>query len=89
MPESRNILLVGCGKMGGAMLRGWLARGIDSADVRVVEPSMLPRKRCAASFQCRSYPPPLTSIPVSRPTSWYLPLSRRGWTISSPPMPGV
>ena len=38
MPDSRNILLVGCGKMGGAMLRGWLARGIDSADIRVVEP---------------------------------------------------
>ncbi|MGB0631844.1 MAG: pyrroline-5-carboxylate reductase [Alphaproteobacteria bacterium] len=38
MPNSQNILLVGCGKMGGAMLRGWLARGIDAAGVRVVEP---------------------------------------------------
>ena len=38
MSESQNILLVGCGKMGGAMLRGWLAKGIDAAGVRVVEP---------------------------------------------------
>lgn len=33
-----KILLVGCGKMGGAMLRGWLARGVAQADVVVVEP---------------------------------------------------
>lgn len=38
MSDSR-ILLVGCGKMGGAMLRGWLGRGLARADVRVVEPS--------------------------------------------------
>jgi pyrroline-5-carboxylate reductase len=34
-----KILLVGCGKMGSAMLAGWLERGIASADVMVVEPS--------------------------------------------------
>lgn len=38
MSASRNILLVGCGKMGGAMLRGWLARGVAASDVCVVEP---------------------------------------------------
>lgn len=38
MSESQNILLVGCGKMGGAMLRGWLARGVAADDVCVVEP---------------------------------------------------
>lgn len=38
MSNSQNILLVGCGKMGGAMLRGWLVRGINAANVRVVEP---------------------------------------------------
>jgi pyrroline-5-carboxylate reductase len=32
------LLLIGCGKMGGAMLRGWLQRGIRAADVTVVEP---------------------------------------------------
>ena len=33
-----GILLVGCGKMGGAMLRGWLDRGVDAASVTVIEP---------------------------------------------------
>jgi pyrroline-5-carboxylate reductase len=32
------LLLIGCGKMGGAMLRGWLRRGVRAADVAVVEP---------------------------------------------------
>ena len=30
-----DLLLVGCGKMGGAMLEGWLARGLSAADVIV------------------------------------------------------
>lgn len=33
-----RLLLVGCGKMGGAMLQGWLARGVAPGDVVVVEP---------------------------------------------------
>ncbi|MDP3243252.1 MAG: NAD(P)-binding domain-containing protein, partial [Reyranella sp.] len=33
-----KLLLVGCGKMGGAMLDGWLARGLAAADVVVAEP---------------------------------------------------
>jgi pyrroline-5-carboxylate reductase len=32
------LLLVGCGKMGGAMLQGWLERGIADQGVSVVEP---------------------------------------------------
>ncbi|KIL97358.1 Pyrroline-5-carboxylate reductase [Paramagnetospirillum magnetotacticum MS-1] len=34
-----KILLVGCGKMGSAMLAGWLERGTSPGDVVVVEPS--------------------------------------------------
>lgn len=34
----RPLLLVGCGKMGGAMLEGWLSSGIAAAGVFVVEP---------------------------------------------------
>ena len=37
------LLLVGCGKMGGALLRGWLARGIPGKQVFVVDPA--PRGR--------------------------------------------
>jgi pyrroline-5-carboxylate reductase len=32
------LVLVGCGKMGGALLRGWLARGLAATDAFVVEP---------------------------------------------------
>ncbi len=32
------VLLVGCGKMGGALLAGWLARGMAAAEITVVEP---------------------------------------------------
>ena len=34
-----KLLLVGCGKMGGAMLEGWLARGVAASDVIVAEPA--------------------------------------------------
>ncbi len=32
-----RLLLVGCGKMGGAMLEGWLARGLNSDNVYIIE----------------------------------------------------
>ena len=32
------LLLAGCGKMGGALLAGWLDRGMRPADIVVVEP---------------------------------------------------
>ncbi|HEY5597843.1 MAG TPA: pyrroline-5-carboxylate reductase [Kiloniellales bacterium] len=32
------LLLIGCGKMGGALVSGWLARGVAPATVTVVEP---------------------------------------------------
>ena len=41
-----KLLLVGCGKMGGAMLEGWLAQGVPPADIVVAEPAeaLRPRK---------------------------------------------
>jgi pyrroline-5-carboxylate reductase len=33
-----SIVLAGAGKMGGAMLSGWLARGLDASKVAVIEP---------------------------------------------------
>lgn len=35
---AKTIVLVGAGKMGAAMLQGWLARGLDPLNVTVVEP---------------------------------------------------
>ncbi|MGI9394153.1 MAG: pyrroline-5-carboxylate reductase [Boseongicola sp.] len=34
----RGLVLLGCGKMGGAMLEGWLAGGLDPASVHVIDP---------------------------------------------------
>jgi pyrroline-5-carboxylate reductase len=34
-----TVLLVGAGKMGGALLEGWLARGLDPAHIAVLDPS--------------------------------------------------
>lgn len=34
-----KILLVGCGKMGGALLEGWLAVGYSPDDILIVDPS--------------------------------------------------
>ncbi len=36
---ANGLLLVGCGKMGGAMLAGWLDQGTDPASVVIVEPT--------------------------------------------------
>src|SRR5262245_25740968 len=36
------LLLVGAGKMGGALLSGWLARGLDPAHVIVMDPAPPP-----------------------------------------------
>jgi pyrroline-5-carboxylate reductase len=36
------LLLVGAGKMGGAMLEGWVARGLDAARIRVQDPAPPP-----------------------------------------------
>ncbi|OWU84268.1 pyrroline-5-carboxylate reductase [Oceanicola sp. 22II-s10i] len=36
--ERRGLVLLGCGKMGGAMLAGWLDRGLSPASVHVIDP---------------------------------------------------
>ena len=36
------LLLIGAGKMGGALIEGWLARGLDPANVWVQDPAPLP-----------------------------------------------
>lgn len=35
----RGLVLLGCGKMGSAMLAGWLAKGLPAASVWVIDPS--------------------------------------------------
>lgn len=36
--NARGLVLLGCGKMGSAMLAGWLKRGVDPASVWVLDP---------------------------------------------------
>ncbi|MGB7699604.1 MAG: pyrroline-5-carboxylate reductase [Methylovirgula sp.] len=45
-----SLLLVGAGKMGGALLQAWLDRGFDAARIHVLEPQPAPRiaALCAA-----------------------------------------
>ncbi len=38
MEELQSLLLVGCGKMGSALLSGWVSRGLSSDRVTIVEP---------------------------------------------------
>jgi pyrroline-5-carboxylate reductase len=38
-----SLVLLGCGKMGGAMLDGWLAGGLAPSSVTVIEPNPTPR----------------------------------------------
>jgi pyrroline-5-carboxylate reductase len=38
----RGLVLLGCGKMGSAMLEGWLAAGLPASSAHVVEPSPTP-----------------------------------------------
>ena len=36
--RNKDILLLGCGKMGGALLQGWVAKGIPLSSLFVIEP---------------------------------------------------
>lgn len=47
--KSPKILLVGCGKMGEAMLKGWL-KNIDPKNIAVVEPDPTSRKRIEKEY---------------------------------------
>ncbi len=43
------LVLLGCGKMGGALLAGWLAQGLSGASVQVIEPSPSPELTALAA----------------------------------------
>lgn len=40
--NARGLVLVGCGRMGSAMLRGWLAGGLQPGAVTVIDPNLAP-----------------------------------------------
>jgi pyrroline-5-carboxylate reductase len=49
------LVLVGCGKMGGALLRGWLRRGLAPDDAFVVEPDGSLRERIDAEHGVHAF----------------------------------
>jgi pyrroline-5-carboxylate reductase len=53
-----TILLAGAGKMGGAMLSGWLARGLDARGVAVIEPQPSAEISALAASGVRLNPAP-------------------------------
>jgi pyrroline-5-carboxylate reductase len=59
-PDLRNfsglLVLVGAGKMGGALLEGWLRLGLDPRNVVVLEPAPAPRIAALASRGVRLNP---------------------------------
>jgi pyrroline-5-carboxylate reductase len=68
-----KLLLVGCGKMGGAMLEGWLARGLKATDAIVAEPveALRPKKaglRAVGSSQEIAETPGLVVLAVKPQT---------------------
>ena len=55
---SGTVVLAGAGKMGGAMLSGWLAQGLDPKRVVVIEPHATDEIRALAANGVRLNPPP-------------------------------
>ena len=55
---SGTVVLAGAGKMGGAMLSGWLAQGLAARSVVVIEPHATDEIRALASKGVRLNPPP-------------------------------
>jgi pyrroline-5-carboxylate reductase len=51
-----NIVLVGAGKMGGALLEGWIGLGIDPGGVTVIEPQPSPQIAALAARGLRLNP---------------------------------
>lgn len=60
MAETGKLLLVGCGKMGGAMLEGWLEQGLKPSDLAVIEPSDGNRRAIAGA----AVVPSIEQLPV-------------------------
>lgn len=61
---THSLLLAGCGKMGEALLSGWLERGIQASDVFIVEPNEQTAAYLRSTYAVNTYSSP-DEIPVS------------------------
>jgi pyrroline-5-carboxylate reductase len=62
---SGSIVLAGAGKMGGAMLSGWLAQGLDAARAVVIEPQPSDEMHKHAAKGVKLNPQPADTGPVA------------------------
>jgi pyrroline-5-carboxylate reductase len=62
---SGTIVLAGAGKMGGAMLSGWLAQGLDAGRVAVIEPAPSPEISALAKQSVRLNPSAKDAAPIA------------------------
>jgi pyrroline-5-carboxylate reductase len=58
-----TILLVGCGKMGGALLEGWFQRGLNPVDAIVIEPAGRDAVMSCAKHRALTCLPHISKIP--------------------------
>ncbi len=68
-PAADPILLIGCGNMGGVLLRGWLARGRPASTITIVDPApaWLPEGMTAIPALPSDYPPPRAVVLAVKP----------------------
>ena len=83
-----GILLVGCGKMGSALVEGWLSRGRDPASITIIEPQ-LPSLATLVSRGVRLWLRIATSQAPSHLRSFCLLLNHKSWIMWSRPMSGL
>src|SRR5437660_9242130 len=53
-----NVVLIGAGKMGGALLQGWIGLGVDPARIVAIEPEPAPSIAALATRGVRINPDP-------------------------------
>jgi pyrroline-5-carboxylate reductase len=63
MPKS--LILIGAGKMGGAMLDGWLATGMNPRDITILDPHPSPDVASTARAHGMQLNPPLGHVPAA------------------------
>lgn len=70
--SARPVLLVGCGKMGGAMLRGWLERGLDAGAIRIVDPFPDYARKMAPQMAPEQFVAEMTDLPAGLSPSFVI-----------------
>ncbi len=61
--SEQPLLLIGCGKMGGAMLQGWLKAGLSPDAVKIVDPFGESARKMAPTLQEGCFAEKITDLP--------------------------